>query len=365
MRSTLDEFTKELDDLDALVASIAPVNAALAEHKDSLVQRYVLVRRRFDYAAFAVALYASLEKFVEDLVAAYVHLESRRLRYVELPPTLVKNHLSRTAEMLRRGRIGEGRYVGLTELEVVKNLFDCLNGVETYTLNKAAVVAHDGNLRVNDINLLFAAIGIENVCDRIRRADTLQDWYCKAKELDKAPKEGVPATLIEERIKDLVVRRNQIAHGGGSPSDLLGPDEMRDAVDFIRAFAKSVFAMVVGSYLKNQHAASPGRVELVQQKGDGPFEKRTTVVVKKPVQRLFVGQPVFVTTDSAGARWGRIQNLQIDDSDMQVVLPDADAPLGIGVKLDFKCPKGATLVALEADDDVVWSPLEPMNAPAT
>ena len=82
MRSMLDEFTKELDDLAALLESIKPVNDALATHPDQLVRRYVLVRRQFDYAAFAVALYASFEKFVEDLIAAYAQLESRRLHYV-------------------------------------------------------------------------------------------------------------------------------------------------------------------------------------------------------------------------------------------------------------------------------------------
>ena len=170
-------------------------------------------------------------------------------------------------------------------------------------------------------------------------------------------------TLIEERIKDLVERRNQIAHGGGNPTDLPGLEEMRDAVGFIRAFAQSIFAMAVGSYLKAHHlAVSPGRVELVQRRD--PFENGTVVVVEKPAQPLFVAQPVFVSVDSTGARWGRIQSLQINGLAVQVVLPEADAPEGIGVGLDFKCPRGATLVALEADDDVVWSPPESANAPA-
>lgn len=364
MRSTLDEFTKELDELGALVASITPVNAALAQHQDQLVRRYVGMRRRFDYAAFAVALYASFEKFVEDLIAAYAQLESRRLRYDELPEKLKNQHLTRTAEMLSRGRIGEGRYVGLTKLEVVKNLFECLNGVESYTLNKEAVVAHDGNLRGAEIDRLFAAIGIEQVCERVRRADTLLAWYRQAKELDDDPQDGVPVQLIQERIKDIVERRNQIAHGGGNPIELPGVDHMSEIVGFIRAFAQSIFAIAVGSYLKaHHHAASAGRVELVQRHDDGPYRNGTVVVVEKPTQRLFVGQPVFVPIESTGARWGRIQNLRVDDSDVQDVLPGAAAPQGIGVGLDFKCPRGATLVALDSDDDAVWSPPESANVP--
>jgi hypothetical protein len=361
VRSTLDEFTKELDELEALVASITPVNKALAEHKHSLVRKYVSVRRRFDYAAFAVALYASFEKLIEAFIAEYAQFESRRLRYLELPSRLVAKHRLRTAEMLSRGRIGEGRYVGLTELEVVKNLFECLNGVIPYTLNKAAVIAHDVNLRVNEIDNLFAAVGIEKVCDRVRRADALLSWYSKTKNLDVVQKDGVPATLIEERIKDIVDRRNEIAHGGDIPTALPGENEMRDAISFIRAFAQSIFAIIVGSYLKAHHdATSVGHVKLEQLQG--PYKDGTVVVVKKPAQRLFVGQPVFVAIDSTGARWGRIQNLQVDDSDVQEILPEADAPQGVGVELNFKCPKGASLVALEADDDAVWCLPESANA---
>jgi hypothetical protein len=358
----LVEFTKELEELEALVASITPVNKALAELKDSVVRKYVSVRRRFDYAAFAVALYASFEKFIEASIAEYAQLESRRLRYLELPQKLVTKHRSQTAEMLSRGRIGEGRYAGLTELELVKNLFECLNGIRPYTLNKAAVIAHDVNLRVNEIDKLFAAVGIENVCHRIRRADALLNWYRETKDLSVLPQDGVPGTLIEERIKDIVDRRNEIAHGGDIPTELPGENEMRDAISFIQAFVQSIFTIIVGSYLKVHHdAASDGHVPLVQL--EAPYIKGTVVVVKKPLQRLFVGQPVFVLIDSAGARWGRIQTLKVDDSVMQEILPGVDAPRGVGIGLDFKCPKGANLVALEADDDAVWSLPESTNAP--
>lgn len=355
MRSTLDEFTKELEELDVLVASIRPVNAALANHTDSLVRKYVFVRRRFDYAAFAVALYASFERFIEAFIAEYAQFESRRLRYSELPARLLTKHRARTAEMLSRGRLGEGRYVGLTELEVVKNLFDCLNGVKPYTLNKAAVIAHDVNLRVTEIDNLFTTVGIENVCDRVRRADALLNWYSKTKDLEVVLQDGVPATLIEGRIKDLVDRRNEIAHGGDIPTELPGENEMKDSISFMRAFAQSIFAITAGAYLKSHHApASAGHVELVQMPDDGPYKKGAVVVIEKPAKRLFIGQPVFVLIDFTGARWGRIQQLRVDDADVHEVQPGTDAPRGVGVELDFKCPKGASLIALEADDDAVW-----------
>lgn len=364
MRSTFDELARELDELRALVASINPVNSALAGHQSSAVRQYVMIRRRFDYAAFVVALYASFEKFIENLVAAYARLEARRVPYVDLPEKLLKKHLSRTAEILSRGRLGGGRYAGLRELDVVKNLFECLNGVTPYTLNEVAVVAHDLNLRAGEIDTLFAAVGIEQVCERVRRADALLDWYGMTKELAAPPQEGVPTTTVEEQFNDIVERRNQVAHRGGNPVELLGVHDMNAAVGFIEAFSKSVFAVTVGRYLQNHHAAPGQGIQLQQRKDDGPYKKGTVVVVEKPVGRLFVGQPVFVLVDSTGARWGRIQSMKVDDTDVQFVEPSANAANGIGIALDFKCPKGATPVALPDDDDVVWSPAPAAEVPA-
>jgi len=87
---------------------------------------------------------------------------------------------------------------------------------------------------------------------------------------------------------------------------------------------------------------------------------RTIVIVHKPAHRLFVRQPVFVVVEATGARWGRIQSLQVDEIDVGEVLPNVSAPTGIGIGLDFRFPQnlGAKLVALPNDDELVWSAAE-------
>lgn len=361
MRSTLDELVAELADLKALVASIEPVNAALLGHKDTLVQQYVSIRRRFDYAAFAVALYASFEKFAENLITAYIRLEARRVEYAALPQKLTDKHLTGTAELLWRRRLGEGRYVGMNDLGIVKNLFDCLSGAKPYALNETVVIAHDANLRASEVDAVFGAVGIEQICDRACHADAIAGWYCETHGLETPPPGGVKRSVIEERLKDIVERRNQVAHRGGNPDNLPGDAAMREAVAFIESLARSIFGLVVGRYFDTHHAASAGRIELALRDGDGPFKKRTIVVVDKPSQRLFVGQPVFVVVESSGARWGRIQSLRVDGAEVQELSGSASAPAGVGIALDFKFPKSADakLVALAADDDVVWSPHTP------
>lgn len=361
MRSTFDELAKEFEELRALVASITPVNSALAGHQDSLVRQYLTIRRRFDYAAFVVALYASFEKFVENLVASYARLVALRSPYAALPASLVRKHKAKSAEILARGRVGEGRYFGISEIDLVKNLFDCLSGATPYSLNDVAVVAHDLNLRFGEINALFSAVGIEQVCDRVRRADPILEWFCASNGLAEPPQEGVPPATIQQRIDDVVERRNQVTHRGGSPVDLLGPAEMTDTMDFVEALARSIFAMTVARYLHGRHIVSGDYVPLRVR--EGPFKDGTVVVVDKPEHRLYLGQPIFVLAETAGVRWGRIVSLQVDD----VAVPSVEktaAATSVGVAVDFKCPKDCNLIALETDDDVVWSPSSAESAPA-
>ncbi|HEV7504778.1 MAG TPA: MAE_28990/MAE_18760 family HEPN-like nuclease [Thermoanaerobaculia bacterium] len=353
MRSTYDEFAKELAELRSLVASITPVNSALAGHHDSLVREYLTIRRRFDYAAFVVALYASFEKFAENLVAAYARLATLRNRYDALPAGLTKKHMTRSAEILARGRLGEGRYLGVSEIDLVKNLFNCLSGASPYALNDVAVVAHDANLWFEELVKLFATVGIDNVGERARRADAMLTWYCASNSLMQPPQDGVRREVIQQRLDELVERRNQVTHRGGSPDELLGAAAMADLVDFVEALAGSIFALTVCSYLSARYVES-GEVEQLQLR-EGPLKNRTVVVVERPNRRLYVGQPVFALIESAGARWGRILDLQLDDVSTTSVDETATAD-EVGLAVSFKCPNGVALYLLGADDEVVWSP---------
>lgn len=171
---------------------------------------------------------------------------------------------------------------------------------------------------------------------------------------------------IQQGIDDVVERRNQVTHRGGNPVDLLGPPEMADTVAFVEALAKSIFAITVAKYLHGRHVEPAECAQLRVR--EGPIKGGKVVVVEKPGQRLYVGQPIFVV-ETVGARWGRIRNLQVDGVPVSAI-EKATAATAVGVAVDFRCPKGIDLFALESDDEVVWSPdptfrmTSPLPAPA-
>ncbi|MDR1577588.1 MAG: hypothetical protein LBT86_05095 [Deltaproteobacteria bacterium] len=361
MRTTLVELFEELADLKTLIDSIKPVNDALSDLKLTVVQRYISIRKRFDDAAFSVALYSSFEKFVENLIVEYTRIESRHVDYQALPEKLKDRHLTQSAEPLFRKRLGKNRYIGILPCDVVKNLFDCLSETKPYRLNEAAIIFHDKNLYANEVDTVFSALGIENICALVCDADATRAWYRDTQNLDTSLEVKVRPTVIEERLKDIVVRRNQVAHHGGVPLNILGVDAMGDAVAFIKSLATSIFGLVVGTYFKNHHAESTNRVELVLRSKDSVYQNRKIVVVEKPFKRIFVGQPVFVILESTGARWGRVKNLRVDNVEAQDIEENTNAPNGVRVRLDFEYPNNAKvkLIALQDDDDVVWPPLAP------
>lgn len=355
MRSTLDELKQELGELKGFVASIVHVNEALATHAEAAVRRFAAIRRRFDNAAFVVALYASFEKYVEEVAAAHANIEAQRLSYANLPQKLAAKHLQRSAELLARGRLGVGRHAGLTPAGVVTNLYNCLNGVTPYALNAAAVVWHDNNLRAKELDDMFLPLGIENMCLHLRRGDALIQWHMSVQGLPAPPADGVPGTVIEERLNDLVARRNQVAHRGGNPEDLLGADAMNEAIGFISALSEDVFAMVAGSYLAARNGPDSAAAKLVQVVGNGPYMNGKVIVVSPPAISLKVGQPIFVSRASGAARWGRIQSLRLDDVDYETIPFGTPAPNGIGIRLDFVCSANASPVVLPEEDDLVWA----------
>ncbi|MDI1481428.1 MAE_28990/MAE_18760 family HEPN-like nuclease [Polyangium sp. y55x31] len=353
MRSTLDEVLAVLGDLEAFVHSIDKVNVLLASHADPDVRNHFNIRRRLDGAAFIVALYSAFEKFVEELSWAFAELEASVTSYADLHEGLRFKHLKQSAELLARGRLGEGRrYAGLTEANVVANLHLCLSGQSPYKLNRDAVVYHEHNFRANVVQASFSALGIEKINESVRCADALVNWYSSMQGV--SPGDPVPLTTIEVRLEDFVEYRNQVAHTGTSPGSLLGPDDMRELLAFVRSYCISIHTVVVGEYLNRRYVTKPGASVKLGDILEGPFRKNgDAVVVAKPQCRVFLDQPVFGMRDGRVDRYGLVKGIQVDGRDMHSVEVNSTAK-SVGLRVDFRVTKGTQLYLLQSRDAVVW-----------
>jgi hypothetical protein len=358
VRSIIDEMDREVQDLRALVGSIAPVNSALTGHADPMVRQYLTLRRRFDNAAFVTALYACYEKFCESLVIAVAQSISGLKPYNELPEELLGKHLKKSAEILMRGRLGEGRYTGLSEMDFVKNLFNCLSGVEPYQLNAAAVVAHEANLRYEELLKIFKTAGVDG--SGVLYVTDMQQWYKKEQglEQDFDLPDGVPLAAVKERLDQLVENRNQIAHRGCSPDNLLGASEMGEVILFVEALARSLYHLAVAYYLKVRCSCSKDAFELTVV--EGPYKENHVIVVSPPASLLFVGQPVICFSGEGLARWTLIKGLRVDDV-VVLAVPIGAQVKSIGIEFEDSIFNNGKYFVLSEHDELVWPPQKRFN----
>lgn len=350
MYSILDQLNAEFDDLRSFASSINPVNSALATHPDPSVRKYLTLRRQYDYAAFIVAIYASFERYSESLVSEYARILSTFTPYEDLPPLLIKKHLSQSADMFKK-RLGEGRYAHLLPINIAENLYRCLSGDANYTLTSDAIIAHDSNLRYSDVSKLFGDVGIDQLVDRLPGTDAIQQW------LSIAHPEGAPdnnnriKVILESRINDLVDRRNEVAHRGGSADELLGQNELIELLEFMKAFSTGVFFLAAGEYLKKKICTENYAELLIQT--EGPYKKGSVIVTKAPKLGVKVGQPIFAVSANGHARWGRISELNVEENRVDAIEPNSEIP-SIGMLLSYSCKGSSQVYLLAQEDETIW-----------
>jgi hypothetical protein len=351
MRSTLDEFLATIRDLDVYVQSIEPVNSTLASVADPMIRGYLTVRRQLDSAAFIVLLYAAFEKFVEDLVWSHTELLSATIKYDDLSDALRKKHVEQSASLLAKGRLGEGRYVGLTPAAAIANLHQCVSGARPYKLNQHAILYHENNLRPSTVHGLFLLTGVSGINDLAGRAEPMLKWnLTKNGALDP-----VALTSIETRVNDIVELRNQAAHTGLAAGQVLGAAEMREHLGFMAAYCSGLYEVIVGAYLDRTYVEAPGASIDLGPFLEGPFDKHGgAVVVRKPTCRIYVGQPVIGKCDGRVRRWGIIQEIKVNDRSVLAV-EVGDPVADVGLRLDFAPTKNTRLYLLPTKDDAVWS----------
>lgn len=351
MRSTFDEVLATLRDLDVYVQSIEPINSTLAAVADPAIRGYLTIRRQLDSAAFIVLLYAAFEKFVEDLVWSHTELQSAVVRYDDLSEALRKKHMEQSANLLAKGRLGEGRYASLTPAAAIANLHQCVSGAQPYRLNQHAILYHENNLRPPIVTSLFSLTGVSGINELARQAGSLIEWNLKV----HRSSEPVSLTTIEARLNDIVELRNQTAHTGLGAGQVLGTADMQDRLEFMRAYCASLYEIMVGAYLDRRYVSDPNASTDLGEFIEGPYGKHGgAIVVRKPACRTYVGQPVIAKCDGRVGKWGKVQEIKINGNAVSAV-ETADAVTDIGLRFDFAPTKHTRLYLLPAKDDAVWA----------
>ena len=182
-------------------------------------------------------LAATFEEFVRQMAQAYAKTVVASVKSVEkLPPILAKTAWRRTMERLARNEIDSGAGVisakdmlsARTQFNVV---YEFCNGDLSQDIYDV-LIHNENNMRPPQINRLFKAIGLVDVCSKIADKEPLLTNFG---EDDRYKAHG----RLMDSLNEFFDRRNTIAHSLDAVQSS-SPDQILKDIDLLNAFGKSL-----------------------------------------------------------------------------------------------------------------------------
>lgn len=287
-----------------------------------------LDQRRFAYVACVSTLYASFEHFAERIAFRFTQIllsHPTHLAATEVEK-LRKRYVSNASSLLTQS-LGTGRYQDVTELDVAKSLASCLDDSMAYDLRLEVLSLHNSNLRWDTLNGMFNwAAG--DLLRGIAASDAVEKWFAAPGASGKAI-----AEIIDLELKELVERRNEVAHRG-IPDDILSPERMLEKVAYIDviclALVASLATRILSTTMKTGESVTLGIPSNLYKGG--------RVAILELREDIAVGDIVWASYSNK-ARWGRVIEIQLDNESV----PRATAGDEAGLLLEFTMPKKANL----------------------
>lgn len=190
--------------------------------------------RTFDYCASLTRAYATFERFILDATEqlAIWRVTADRSAFLGSAKTLNAYEMG-VAEIFRRHT--EARFAGVDKSQVAHSLaiFHGAAAGESRFI-AAPFFATLPNLRISHIDQLLQSLGCEQ---------TLSEWLPGSQEvMDFCDETGLNIT---DEIKDLVERRNDVAHGNELPLDIWGPREISVRIDMLILLCLKFYELVI------------------------------------------------------------------------------------------------------------------------
>ncbi|MCD0489673.1 hypothetical protein LPB86_15635 [Pedobacter sp. MC2016-14] len=284
-------------------------------------------KRKFNYNTFIISLYGEFERFIEDIIVAYLEEVLKIIdNYNLLPKKIIDNHFLLSLELLKK--VIEPKYGGSeTKENALKNLNDCLSASTPFSLNTRAFALHSANFKHTVISEHFSKLEVENINLKIAKDRILktfvEDYNGLSAGVEVAP--DVSFFLLN----DLVARRNEVAHGNFST--LLSNSEMKNYVLFFEKYCNSLVKVLNNETLK---LICEFKAKLI-----GPVDKcfdDGKIVCFFSNNVGFKLNDVIIGKNSHEMVQSQIIEIKVDDNNVVEVKDDSNYDVGIKVTIPFK-----------------------------
>lgn len=228
MINVINNFNKEILELRQHISySDSIINLVPA---DSTNFKYVSspTRKKLDYKLLIISIYGMIESYSEQFIINYFeHLTEVVPYYIDLKPKIKEAHIFNSANLASKILENKyGKYQHLKAESVMTNLNKCLLNYTNYFINSESFTILSGNLKHSKICDLFRQIDI----DINQKFNDFGIFNCLNSE------------NFFNKIDDIVVRRNVIAHG--SINDILDNLTILEYIDFIEKYFNGIYKIL-------------------------------------------------------------------------------------------------------------------------
>ena len=225
----------------------------------------------FQYNSNIISLYGYLERYIENVITEYIRFLSKiEPDFKKLPEKVQKSYF----ELIKNfhGKLAYPKYNGFKETDLVNSLYHALSEQKNDIIAEV-FYKNGGNYRYDVINDCISSLGIKEFNLLCKYPDLSEYYQDKGIRLDQES----PSSLFE-MLDDLVVRRNDIAHGAVS-DNLIDCDIFRDYIDFITRTVKSINTLLNDALLGTIFESNNNENEVF--KPLKYFDKQKVIAVNK------------------------------------------------------------------------------------
>lgn len=321
--NNVKEYIKHIDLTNKLEAATRNSNEASLKIFNEHLHSFGKSKKIFEYKAIIISLYGIIEKYIGIWIQEHIDTLPNIIKnYNDLPSTLRKNNFDLSIKLI--SLVNENRFVKyehLTKEDLLLRLSDCISKPSEYKLNSDAFSPSSGNLKHSKISEAFKYLDIE--LQTKLKLNKQFSIFLKQKFGNNISNRGDDLFTI---IDDLVIRRNEIAHGADI-DNILNITEFDNYIEFLENYGKAIFETIVEKEL--EYETQFLRTEIVNIKG--VFQKGSILCFEIENHKIKTGDYIIIKTPDNTFIKKQILEIQKDNKVFNQL--DIDSKTDIGVNL--------------------------------
>ena len=269
LRFYFDEYKKQLAEIRTFIRSVELQKDVISELEfTEKVENKTLnlslqyskiikqvVESPIQYNAVIISTYGCFEQYIDNIFNEYCHaLYAIIENYDKLPEKMKEKHIKKLGDFLSNPQ----RYKNydLTDKQAVQNAVEAFFNPEVGLVkNKKLILAHSGNLKIDQITELANDLGIKDFENNIVSNYLFKSYFIKREVFNEETYIRLmsrKSKQLFEKLDRLVEERNNVAHGWVESRIKLS-DIASEYIDYMECLAESILEALIKAICITQY----------------------------------------------------------------------------------------------------------------